>query len=192
MAKLLFWATFIKFIFYRLLRELNVTYETSIFWSMFMLHEYWWKHLSRKNGIDTSLSQTPVRTLTLSTAERIFGYFSCSRWYHTTKFSFAYMNPPYHLGSDPESRPVIGFKRKIAIAWNWRPDNKNSQYRSWCLLRHAHVSHTVFTLLVPGWLHYHRHLPDVLDALMQENLSHIRNTVIRIWLWSHLSTYSNS
>ena len=48
---------YIKFItknavFCRLIQqEFNVSYETSIFRSMFMLHEYWWKQLSWRNGI---------------------------------------------------------------------------------------------------------------------------------------------
>ena len=45
-VKLWFWAIFIKFmtknaVFCRLVQqELNVAYETSIFWSMFILHKY--------------------------------------------------------------------------------------------------------------------------------------------------------
>ena len=56
-VKLWFWAIFIKFmtknaVFRRLVQqEWNVAYETSIFWSMFMLHKYSWKQLSWRNGI---------------------------------------------------------------------------------------------------------------------------------------------
>ena len=32
-------------------QEFNVAYETSISWSMFMLHKYWWKQLSWRNRI---------------------------------------------------------------------------------------------------------------------------------------------
>ena len=38
-------------VFCRLAQEFEVSYETSIFWSMFMLPKYWYKQLSWRNGI---------------------------------------------------------------------------------------------------------------------------------------------
>ena len=57
LVELWFWAIFIKFlsknaVFCRLAQqELKVSYETSTFWSMFMLPKYWWKQLYWRNGI---------------------------------------------------------------------------------------------------------------------------------------------
>ena len=41
------------------------------------------------------------------------------------------MNSPKYLGRDPESRSEIDSKRKITIAWNWRPKNQYAGNRSW-------------------------------------------------------------
>ena len=80
--------------------------------------------------LDTNSSLTLAETLTLSTGEPSFGHFSSSRCYGTTIFDFAYMNSPYNLGRDPESGSEIDFRRKITIAWNWRPENKYAGNKS--------------------------------------------------------------
>ena len=81
--------------------------------------------------LDSNPSLTLAGTLTLSTGERISGYFTFSRCHDTTIFNFADMNLPKNLGRDPESRPEIDLKRKITIAWNWRLKNKYAGNRSW-------------------------------------------------------------
>ena len=74
--------------------------------------------------LDTNPSPTLARTLTLSTGERRFWQFHVQSCYDTTIFNFTYMNSPNNLGSDPESRSEIDFRRKITTAWNWRLKNK--------------------------------------------------------------------
>ena len=134
--KLWFWTIFIKFatknaVFCRSAQqELNVSYEISIFRSMFMWHNYWWKNYTEETELDTNPSLTLARTLTLSTGERISGHFTFSRCYDTTIFNLAYMNSPKNLGRDPESRSEIDSKWKITIAWNWCLKNNYAGNRS--------------------------------------------------------------
>ena len=80
--------------------------------------------------LDTNPSLTLARTLTLSTGERSFGHFTSSRCYDTTIVNFAYMKSPQNLGRDSEYRSEIDLRRKITIAWNWRPENKYDGNRS--------------------------------------------------------------
>ena len=113
-------------------QELNVSYEISIFRSMFIWHKYWYKNnYPEETELDTNPSLTLARTLTLSTGERISGHFMFSRCYDTTIFNFAYMNSPKNLEMDPESRSEIDLKRKITIAWNLRLKIKYAGKRSW-------------------------------------------------------------
>ena len=46
-------------------QELNVSYEISIFRSMFMWHNYWWKNYTEETELDTNPSLTLARTLTI-------------------------------------------------------------------------------------------------------------------------------
>ena len=75
-------------------QELNVAYEASIFWSMFMLHKYWSNNFPEETELDTNPSLNLAQTLTLSTIERGLGNFTFSRCYDTTIFNFAYNNSP--------------------------------------------------------------------------------------------------
>ena len=81
-------------VFCRLVQqELNLSYETSIFWSMFMLHKYE-NNYSEEKKLDTNHSLTLARTLTLSIGESNSGHFTSRRCYDATIFNFAYMNSP--------------------------------------------------------------------------------------------------
>ena len=80
--------------------------------------------------LDTNPNLTLAQTLTLSIRERSFAHFTSCRWYDSTNFNLAYMNSPYNLGKDPESRLELDFRRKFTIAWNWRLKNKYDGNRS--------------------------------------------------------------
>ena len=92
-------------VFCRLVHEeLNVSYETSIFRSMFMLHKYWQKNnYSEETELDTCTnpSLTLARTLTLSTGERNFGNFTSRLVTTPLFFNFEFMNSQKNLGRDP-------------------------------------------------------------------------------------------